>query len=289
MIGLGRMGHAMAQRLGEQEFPVVGWDIDARRHRDAERVGASIARDAADVIAQTDIVLSIVTDDAAVNWLFAPERGANVAGKLFVEMSTLRPDTIRRLALELEARGARLIGAPVLGTISTARAGQLFMLAGGRDEDVERARPALSALTRAILHVGPVGSGNAMKLIVNLSMAAYLQALAEGLALGVQQGLALDLMLSVLGEAPTANGWLKAKLPVLKGESAEATLDILALRKDVMSALATGAADGVAMPMTAGVLSALTAAVAAGFGGADLAQMPRFAREFMIQKPFLPT
>ena len=92
-----------------------------------------------------------------------------------------------------------------------------------------------------------------MKLVVNLSMGAYLQALAEGLALGQVQGLSLDAMLDVLGQAPTANGWLAAKIPVLRGGEAETTLDIAALRKDIMSAVATGAAGGVPMPLAAGV------------------------------------
>jgi 3-hydroxyisobutyrate dehydrogenase-like beta-hydroxyacid dehydrogenase len=162
------------------------------------------------------------------------------------------------------------------------------MLAGGQIEDIERARPVLSALTRAVIHVGPAGAGNAMKLIVNLGMAAYLQALAEGPALGEQQGLDLDVMLSVPGEAPAANGWWKAKLPALKGEPADITLDNRALRKDVMSAVATGAADGVAMPLASGVLSALSAAVAVRHDGADLADMPRFVGDCMTRKPYMP-
>ena len=122
-----------------------------------------------------------------------------------------------------------------------------------------------------------------MKLAVNLGLGAYIEALAESLALGARQGLTLDQMLDVLKEAPTATGWLTAKLPVLKGQKADITLDLVTLRKDLMSAVATGAATGVAMPVAAGTLAALSAAVAAGAGRGDLAELARFVRDHMVQ------
>ena len=89
--------------------------------------------------------------------------------------------------------------------------------------------------------MGGNGSGYAMKLAANLGLGAYIQAVAESLALGLQQGLALDLMVDVLQESATACGWLKSKADVLKGNSGDMTLDIRTLRKDIMSAVATGA------------------------------------------------
>ena len=141
---------------------------------------------------------------------------ADVKGKLFIEMSTLQPMTGRELAPLVDARGARLIEAPVLGTIPQVRDGKLFALVGGRAEDLERARPVLEKMTRRIAHMGPNGSGYAMKLAVNLGLGAYIQAVSESLALGAKQGLTLDQMLDVLQEAPYASGWLKSKIDVLK-------------------------------------------------------------------------
>jgi 3-hydroxyisobutyrate dehydrogenase-like beta-hydroxyacid dehydrogenase len=122
-----------------------------------------------------------------------------------------------------------------------------------------------------------------MKLAINLGMAVYLQALAESLALGVSEGLTVDQMLGILSDAVTATPWLKGKLPVLKGEPSDITLDIRTMRKDVLSAIATGARNGVAMPATSGALASLAAAVAGGWGEKDLAEVPRFFREFMQQ------
>jgi 3-hydroxyisobutyrate dehydrogenase len=232
-------------------------------------------------------VISIITEDSGVRKLFTGDAGfleADVAGKLFIEMSTLRPATGRELAPQVAARGARLIESPVLGTIPSVRDGKLLALVGGEAGDVERARPVLEKLARRIVHLGGNGSGYAMKLAVNLGLGAYIEALAESLALGARHGLALDQMLDVLKEAPTATGWLAAKIPVLKGEQADVTLDLVTLRKDLMSAVATGTATGVPMPVAAGTLAALSAAVAAGEGRGDLAELARFVRDHMVQR-----
>ncbi|WP_052675689.1 NAD(P)-dependent oxidoreductase [Agrobacterium arsenijevicii] len=287
LIGLGRMGIAIAHRLRGSGFSILGWDIDPVRRKAAAQGGCPIAETPKEVARQAEIILSVVTDDAAVNWLFTSTDGfleIDLNGKTFVEMSTVRPATVRKLSFTLEPRGAALIGAPVLGSIPAVLAGQLLILAGGRAEDIQRVGPVLAALAHSVVHMGPIGAGNAMKLVVNLSLGAYLASLTEGLALGSAQGLDLEKMLGVLSESPTANSWLTAKIPALRGQEGETSLDILALRKDLMSAVATGTSSGVPMPLAAGVLSTLTAAVAAGNGYADLAQLPRLFREQMLQE-----
>ncbi|MFZ0424913.1 MAG: NAD(P)-dependent oxidoreductase [Xanthobacteraceae bacterium] len=286
VVGLGRMGAAMSQRLRDQGFVVVGWDHNAAANQAAAAGGLKIATHARDVAAQSEIVISIITEDHGVRHVFNGPDGflsGDVNGKLFVDMSTLQPMTGRELAPLVEAKGARLIESPVLGTIPQVRDGKLFALVGGKSEDLERARPLLEKMTRRIAHMGPNGSGYAMKLAVNLGLGGYIQAVSESLALGMKQGLTLDQMLDVLQEAPYASGWLKSKIDVLKGGAAEMTLDIRTLRKDLMSAVATGALTGVPMPLTAATLGALSAAVAADRGSGDLAELPKFLREAMLQ------
>jgi hypothetical protein len=173
--------------------------------------------------------------------------------------------TGRELTPLVQAAGARLIDSPVLGTIPSARDGKLFAMLGGRPEDIEHARPVLEKLTRKIVHMGPSGAGYSMKLAVNLGLAAFIQATAESLALGTREGLGLQQMLDVLAEAPTANGWFAAKKKLLMGEPDDITLDLKTLRKDMLSAVATGALSGTGMPLSAGVLTALSAAVAQGW------------------------
>ncbi|MFY9692415.1 MAG: NAD(P)-dependent oxidoreductase [Xanthobacteraceae bacterium] len=286
IVGLGRMGSAISQRLRLQDCNVVGWDNNADVNRTLAAGGLRIATNPGEVAAHAEIVISIITEDHGVRRIFnGPDGflGGDVKGKLFIEMSTLQPMTGRELAPLVNAKGARLIESPVLGTIPQVRDGKLLALVGGHPEDLERARPVLEKMTRRIVHMGPNGAGYAMKLAVNLGLGAYIQAVSESLALGLKQGLTIEQMLEVLQEAPYASGWLKSKIDVLKGAPAEMTLDIRTLRKDLMSAVATGALTGVPMPLSAAALVSLSAAVADGYGSGDLAELPKFVREAMLQ------
>jgi 3-hydroxyisobutyrate dehydrogenase len=191
--------------------------------------------------------------------------------------------TARELAPVVEAAGARLIESPVLGSIPTARAGKLHALVGGKPEDVERARPVLEKITRRIDHMGGNGAGYAMKLAANLGLAAYIQGIAESLALGQREGLTLEQMLGVLTEAPTANAWLGMKKGLLLGGTEDITLDLKTMRKDIMSMVATGATNGTGMPLASGMLAVFSAAVAQGWGDKDIGELPKFFREHMGQ------
>jgi 3-hydroxyisobutyrate dehydrogenase-like beta-hydroxyacid dehydrogenase len=286
LVGLGRMGSAMAQRLVEHGCAVTGWDRRAEAVNAAAAGGVATAAGPRAVAEAADTVISIITEDHGVRQVFSGPDGflrADVAGKLFIEMSTLQPMTGRALAPLVEAEGARLVEAPVLGTIPSVRAGKLLALAGGTPEDVERAGAVLRLLTRRVAHLGPHGSGYAMKLCANLGLGAYIQALAESLALGLSQGLTLEQMLDVLKEGAIASPWLQGKIPLLLGGEAEVTLDIKTMRKDLMSAVATGALAGVPMPLAAGALASFSAAVAAGAGDLDLAEIARVLRDRMLQ------
>lgn len=286
LVGLGRMGAAMSQRLRDHGFEVVAWDQNAEAMKAAAGSGVHTAASARAAAADSEIVISIITEDHGVRRIFTGPQGfleGDVKGKLFIEMSTLQPMTGRELVPLVEAKGARMIESPVLGTIPQVREGKLFALVGGRTEDLDRARPVLEKLTRRIDHMGPNGAGYAMKLAVNLGLGSYIQALSESLALGAQQGLTIDQMMDVLLEAPYASNWMRSKVGVIKGETPEMTLDIRTLRKDIMSAVATGALTGVPMPLSAGTLTSLSAAVANGKGGGDLAELPLFVRNSMTQ------
>ena len=142
------MGRAIHGRLAESGFEVTGWDRDGAAAKAAAGRGLRLAAHPRAVAEAADVVISIITEDSGVRQVFRGENGflqANVAGKLFIEMSTLQPMTGRELAPLVEAAGARLIEAPVLGSIPTVREGKLLALAGGRAEDVERARRARQA------------------------------------------------------------------------------------------------------------------------------------------------
>jgi 3-hydroxyisobutyrate dehydrogenase-like beta-hydroxyacid dehydrogenase len=287
LVGLGRMGRAIQARLKDTGVQVTGWDRDAVAMKAAADNGMEIAAHPRAVAAGSDgIVISIIIEDGGVRNLFRGKDGflsGDVRGKLFIEMSTLQPMTARELAPAVEAAGASLIESPVLGSIPTARAGKLHALVGGKPNDVEAARVVLDKLVRRIDHMGPNGAGYAMKLAANLGLAAYIQGIAESLALGTREGLTIRQMLDVLTEAPTANAWLGMKKGLLMGEPADITLDLKTMRKDIMSMVATGAVNGAGLPLSSAMLVAFSAAVAHGWGDKDIGELPKFFREHMGQ------
>lgn len=286
LVGLGRMGRAIYTRLSENGCEVIAWDKDERAMKAAGERQMRLADSPRAVAAHGDFVISSITEDHGVRAIYRGKDGflvGDVKGKLFIEMSTLQPMTGRELAPVVAAAGARLVDSPVFGTIPHVQQGKLYAMVGGTPEDFERVRPVLQKLAGKIAHMGPNGAGYAMKLAVNLGLAAFIQATAESLALGTREGLKLEQMLDILGEAPTANGWLAGKKGALKGEPADVTLDLKTMRKDIMSMVATGAVNGTPMPLSSGMLASYSAAVANGWGDRDIGDLAKFFREHMGQ------
>ncbi len=286
LVGLGRMGRAIYARLTENGCDVMAWDHDPRAVESATEHQVRLVDSPRAAAIFGDVVISTITEDHGVRGLFNGANGflsGDVGGKLFIEMSTLQPMTGRELAPVVANAGASLIDSPVFGTIPSVRAGTLYAMVGGTAADLQRARPILEKLAHKIAHMGPNGAGYAMKLAVNLGLASFIQTTAESLALGIREGLKLEQMLDILGEAPTANRWFAGKKAALNGEPSDVTLDLKTLRKDIMSVVATAAIDGQPMPLSSGVLAMLSAAVASGLGDNDIADLARFFREKMGQ------
>lgn len=273
-IGLGRMGQAMVPRLLQANYAVSVWNRTPARAEPLLALGASLAASPAALARQSDLILSIVTDDAAVEALFTAPDGllaGDVTGRLFIEMSTIRPDTIRRVAEQVAQRGAALIDSPVSGTVVPAREGRLMALVGGVAADVERAQPVLEVLCRRVAHLGPVGSGAMMKLALNMPMAVYWQALAESLAMGTRAGLDLAQMLELIADSPASIGALPMKIPQILQPDDDVSFNVTGVRKDLIAMTTTGQSLGVPTPSAAAALASFAAATASGWGERDLA------------------
>ena len=287
LVGLGRMGSAMAGRMAAFDLRATCWDQSEEAMTRAAASGLTVVASPHAVAQASDLIITTITEDEGARSLFARPGGfgdGDLGGKLFIEMSTLRPQTVRDLAPMLEARGAAIMDCPVLGTVPAAQEGKLFGLAGASDADMTRAKPLLEKLTRACLQMGPVGAGHAMKLAFNLAMAAFINGVGEGLAMGAAQGLDLDRMMGVFRNSPLANLVLENKAENFLGKAAPLTLDIRTLRKDMQSALAAGAGVGAPMAATAAALGVLSAAVAAGWGDRDIGDIAPFIRDALTQR-----
>jgi 3-hydroxyisobutyrate dehydrogenase-like beta-hydroxyacid dehydrogenase len=285
-VGLGRMGQAMVTRLLDAGFAVMVWNRTRAKAEPLLEHGATLAESLVALASSSDLVMSIVTDDAAVEQIYSPPDGllaGEVAGTLFVEMSTIRPDTISRLAAAAAARRASLVDAPVSGTVGPAREGRLLALAGGTADDVARARPALECFCRRVAHLGANGSGSTMKLVLNMPMAVYWQGLAEALAMGSRAGLDMQQMLELIADSPAALGALPAKIPAILEPGDEVWFNITGVRKDLLAMITTGQLHGVPMPAGSAALLSFASATGAAWGERDLAELIIYYREMVEQ------
>jgi 3-hydroxyisobutyrate dehydrogenase-like beta-hydroxyacid dehydrogenase len=210
VLGTGRMGSAMAERLATQGVKVVLFNRTPDRATAlADKIGASVATTPAEAASRADVVITMVADDAAVHDQFDGPDGIAAgirAGSVAVDMSTVLPDTIRAVAPAVRARGAGILDGPVSGSVSSARAGELTIMVGGEADDLERARPILECLARRLFHLGPLGTGAVMKLAVNTLIFGLNGAVAEGLVLaernGIDRTLAYEVLASSAAGAP---------------------------------------------------------------------------------------
>ena len=196
ILGTGKMGAAMARRLSDHGFPLVLWN------RTPERIptdlGAAIAATPAEAAVRAEIVISSLTGPEAVREVYLGVNGAGpVGGRLFIEMSTAGPAAVLELQPALEARGSRVIDAPVLGSVDAVLAGKLEILAGGADADIKAAEPVLRNLG-TVHRAGPLGNGARLKLISNAMLGGSLALASELQRLGTAAGLEPDTVWSAL-------------------------------------------------------------------------------------------
>lgn len=279
IIGLGRMGSAMAQRLALEGFAVSGWTRSGIMRDPAEALGITAQPDIASLAAASDIVILSLMDDAAVSAILSELVTLDLSGKLVVETSTVSPDTLRGFAAPLSAAGATAIDAPIAGGPGMILDGKVGLYIGGDDRDVHRFRPVAEKLSDRILHVGRLGDGAAAKLVNNMMLLGYWQCLKEALQLGRQAGLELETMIGILSGSPAASGAFKARIPVILGETDDVGFSVAGAVKDAHVVQALAEKMKLPVPAMAAALASFEAVIEKGHGEADLATMTRLAAE----------
>jgi 3-hydroxyisobutyrate dehydrogenase len=278
---MGRMGAAMAGRLLKLGHDVTVWNRTAAKTKPLADAGAKVAATPAGLASDSELILTILTDAAAIDATYRGKHGlleGAVIGKLFVEMSTVRPEVQRDLAKSVNAKGAFLIDCPVGGTVGPARDGKLLGFVGGADVHVARAMPVLEQLCRRIDHCGAVGAGAAMKLAINLPLSVYWQAFGEALALCKPLGLDPAKLIEIFSETSGGPNTLKVRgaalADALRGKAPDpVTFDIDSIRKDLRTMLEEGRSLGRELPVSARALECYDEASRRGLGPADAVMM----------------
>jgi 3-hydroxyisobutyrate dehydrogenase-like beta-hydroxyacid dehydrogenase len=261
-IGLGAMGSRMASRLLAAHHDLVVYNRTRESTRSLEQQGATVAATSRQLAAGVEIVLSSVTNDAAVeDVMFGPDGAlaGTRAGAIIIDMSTVRPRTSRRLHEAARSKGVSTLDAPVSGSTVQAEQGQLAIFVGGEEHIYQKCQPILAVLGSKTFYLGPSGAGATMKLCVNTLLGLGVQALAEAIALGVKAGLPRERFLQVLGETAVVSPSQKSKLENARKDEYPAAFALRLMFKDFGLILETAMEVSVPMPATAAAVQVAAA------------------------------
>jgi 3-hydroxyisobutyrate dehydrogenase len=253
-IGLGKMGHGMAGRMLDAGFDVAVWNRSRAKADDLIGKGARWAETPAAAAIDADAILTMVSDDVASHavWL-GPFGAATTAkhGALAIECSTVSHQHALATSDALRTRGLIYIDCPVTGLPDAAARGELTLLIGAEQADLDQARPYFAPLSRTIRHFGPVGAGTVYKLINNLMGAIQIAGIAEGIAIAEQAGLDMELVREAIAGSVVASPQVLRQAPrMIDRDFSNATFTAALRHKDARYAIELAKALQLELPLS---------------------------------------
>jgi 3-hydroxyisobutyrate dehydrogenase-like beta-hydroxyacid dehydrogenase len=273
-VGLGAMGSRVADRLLAAGHQVHGTNRTAAKAAPLVERGLIWCVTPREVAEAAGVVFSMVTDDDALEAVTSGPDGilAGLArGKVYIDMSTVSPQTSRDLADRVRALGAEMLEAPVSGSVPSAEDGTLAIMVGGPQEAFARIEPILHELGATVTRIGENGSALLMKLAVNISLAEQVLAFSEGVLLAEKGGIDRALAVSVLTQSAVGSPMLKSRGPLVLDLPEQAWFDVGLMRKDLQLALQSASRLNVPLPSAAVAEQLFTAAHAMGYKNRDIA------------------
>jgi 3-hydroxyisobutyrate dehydrogenase len=279
ILGLGAMGSRMAKRLLQASHAVVVYNRSSPPIDELLQAGAIHGKTPRIAAEGAEIVIAMVRDDEASRAVWCDERdGAAMglgSGAIAIESSTLSPHWVSELAARIRTTGAAFLDAPVVGSRPQAAAGQLIHLVGGDEKVFDRARNVLSVLGGAAHHVGPVGSGSTLKLVVNALFGTQVAALAELLALLRRSGGDLAALGDVVSSLPVTSPAAKGALALMLQQLDSPLFPIDLVEKDFAYTLAHADTVCSELPLTRAAHGQFAKAKAEGLEGSNITALAR--------------
>lgn len=275
VIGLGRMGAAMARRIAGAGHPLTVWNRDPSKAESvAADTGATIAGTAAEAASRVDVVITSLADDAALRAVYLGHEGVVAGlgeGTLVLDTSTVDPGTAQEVGDAVDSAGGTFLDCPVSGSVTTVEAGALVVMAGGDADAVARAEPVLAPIAKSVVHCGGRGAGAACKLAVNGLVHGINVALSESLVLAEMAGVDRETAYEVFASGAAGAPFVAYKRDAfLDPDSAPVafSLDLVAKDLDLITELA--ARVGVPMGQAVASLGVVRQAIDAGMGDRDM-------------------
>ncbi|PAW93236.1 6-phosphogluconate dehydrogenase [Mucilaginibacter sp. MD40] len=235
-IGLGLMGTPMSQQLLKAGYPLTVYNRSKDKEAGLKEQGANTASSPKELLAQSDVVVIMVTDDKAIRDIFEGENGlltAKAEGKVIINMSTVSPAISKEMAQSCQQHGLSYLDAPVSGSVKQAETAQLVIMAGGEQSVFEKVKPVLETMGKLAVNVGDTGAGNAAKLAINTLLSFYTQGLAEAIILAKNNGIEPQVLLELLGNAAIANPYTKLKGEAIVNDNFKPAFSLKNILKDL--------------------------------------------------------
>jgi 3-hydroxyisobutyrate dehydrogenase-like beta-hydroxyacid dehydrogenase len=280
-LGLGIMGSRMAANLAKAGFDLTVWNRTASTAQQfaAANEGVTVAPTPAEAAAGADIVFTMVVDGDQVHQVLFGDDGAATeareggGGVLFVDCSTIGPAATKEIGEALDARGHSLVDAPVTGSSPKAQDGTLTFMVGATEDEFARLQPALDAMGELIVHAGPRGHGQMIKLLNNAMAAANAAIVGEALVVGSRAGVDLDALVTVVASGAGGSTMLNLKAGPMRTHDYTTLFKLEHMLKDVRLCLEEGQRLGVPFPSAAYAREILNAGMGMGHANDDFAAM----------------
>ena len=267
-LGLGRMGSAMARHVLDAGHDLTVWNRSSGKADELVQAGATEAKSVGEAVGNADVVVLMLFGPDSVREVLK-EVGDNAAqGTLVIDSTTIGRDAAQEFAALADRKGLRYVDAPVVGTVTPAQQGTLAVLVGGSNDDIAAAKPLIEtwADPEKIRLVGPAGSGNALKTVVNLTLGVAMGGVGEALRLGQELGIDRDVLLTQLGQGPLGFSVNQKKDMLANSEYQPTAFSLELMLKDLQIAVDVSPID---LPLTAGTAKYAEEAIAAGHGDDD--------------------
>jgi 3-hydroxyisobutyrate dehydrogenase-like beta-hydroxyacid dehydrogenase len=270
-LGLGIMGSLQAAHLAKAGHELTVWNRTRSKADDwAAEHGAQVAGTPAEAARDAEVLFTMLVD--------GPQVAATLAevereGLLVVDMSTIGASAAREIGASLAERGIRFMDAPVTGSAPKAADGTLTIMAGGDAADFAQAEPLLREMGELVLHVGPLGHGQAIKVINNAVAAANASTVGQALIAGAAAGVDLDALTNVMGAGSGGSAMLALKAGPMREHDYTTLFKLEHMLKDVRLCLEEAEASGVGFPSAAAVRDVLSAGIGRGLADADFAAL----------------
>ncbi|MDG2355554.1 MAG: NAD(P)-dependent oxidoreductase [Paracoccaceae bacterium] len=233
IIGLGKMGSAIASRLSRQGFSLSGWNRSFLPKEKEVFLNIQIEASISALSRSAEIIILSLSDDNAVVEVLGNLCANNLENKLIVDTSTVRHTTLSDNYEIIRRSGADAIDAPISGWPKMIENGTAGIYIGGDKRLVQRYRPVAEVLSNRVEHVGKLGSGAAAKIVNNMMLASYWQSLKEAIQVGIKAGLQAENILTILSRSPAANGSLALKSDAILGRANNVTFTISGIVEDL--------------------------------------------------------